>query len=131
VLAFFVGRITAPEGTAPERLRAVEAQLDDARQEAAALEAELDEAEAAAEEARAEAEAAEEAADTAPPEEDAVEPVVGDTYVVQGGDTLQSIAEDFYEDPSLADVIAEANDITDPAMLSPGTELIIPERPEL
>jgi nucleoid-associated protein YgaU len=54
-----------------------------------------------------------------------------ETYVVRAGDTLQGIADRFYEEPALADVIAEANGIEDPALIHAGLELEIPERPEL
>jgi len=50
----------------------------------------------------------------------------GETYTVEKGDTLRSIAEDFYADVGLDDCIARANDITDPTQLSVGQELIIP-----
>jgi nucleoid-associated protein YgaU len=49
---------------------------------------------------------------------------------VQAGDTLTTIAEDFYKDASLADFIAEANSITDATQLSVGAEIIIPPKPE-
>jgi LysM repeat protein len=51
------------------------------------------------------------------------------SYVVKSGDTLRGIALKFYGDASLDDVIAEANDITDPALLHEGLKLIIPPKP--
>lgn len=54
----------------------------------------------------------------------------GEIYVVQSGDTLASIAEEFYGDASLDDYLAQANGITDPESLSVGTELEIPPAPE-
>lgn len=54
----------------------------------------------------------------------------GETYVVQPGDTLASIAADFYGNASLDDFLAEANGITDPESLAVGQELIIPPEPE-
>ncbi|MFW6115495.1 MAG: LysM peptidoglycan-binding domain-containing protein [Chloroflexota bacterium] len=54
---------------------------------------------------------------TAPPEEET-------TYVVQSGDTLFTIAVQF---GTTVDVIADANDITDPETIYVGQELIIPE----
>lgn len=53
-----------------------------------------------------------------------------ETYVIESGDTLQSIAEQFYGDVGLDFLIAEANDITDPTSLHPGQELTIPPKPE-
>lgn len=54
----------------------------------------------------------------------------GETYVVQSGDTLASIAAEFYGNASLDDFLAEANGITDPESLAVGQELIIPPEPE-
>lgn len=52
------------------------------------------------------------------------------TYIVQGGDTLSLIAEQFTPpgvDPAdFANSIANANGITDPSSLQVGQELIIP-----
>lgn len=53
-----------------------------------------------------------------------------ETYIVESGDTLQTIAEQFYGDVALDDLIAEANDITDPTALHVGQELTIPPKPE-
>lgn len=54
------------------------------------------------------------------------------TYVVQSGDTLFLIASLFASDPSqiesLANAIAVANGITDPATIQVGQELIIPNQ---
>lgn len=54
------------------------------------------------------------------------------TYVVQSGDTLFSIASAFASDPSqiesLANAIAVANGITDPSTIQVGQELIIPNQ---
>ena len=51
------------------------------------------------------------------------------TYVVKSGDTLRGIAEKFYGDASLVDLIAQANNITDPTLVHQGTELTIPPKP--
>ena len=142
LVAFTLGRATAPapEGVGERELADVRAELRRAQEDNQRLQADVEAAEAEAQAAEAEAEAAAEAtgATTAPDEEGPREQTTptqeepeGDTYVVRGGDTLQSIATEFYEDPSLADVIAEANGLTDPSLLTPGTELIIPHRPEL
>jgi hypothetical protein len=73
-------------------------------------------------------------ADTPPPtEEERVteRPPAAQTYVVRPGDSLQLIADRFYEDPTLANVIARANDIDDPALIHAGQLLKVPRRPEL
>lgn len=51
---------------------------------------------------------------------------VPDTYEVQGGDTLYSIAEEVYGDGSRWTEIAEANGIDEGSALSVGTVLEIP-----
>ena len=53
----------------------------------------------------------------------------GETYIVKSGDSLAAIALKFYGDAALADIIAEANDISDPTDIRPGDELIIPPEP--
>jgi nucleoid-associated protein YgaU len=53
----------------------------------------------------------------------------GTTYVVKAGDTLRGIAIKFYRDPDLVDLIAQANNISDPTLLHPGTKLTIPPKP--
>jgi nucleoid-associated protein YgaU len=122
LLVFAAGWAAAPTGAPGEAVAALRAELSDARSRIEALEEE-----AAAEEP--------EPTPTAPAEPEAEQTPIpeaeGETYVVRPGDTLQSIAERFYEDPTLDDVIAEANDISDPARIFPGLELLIPERSEL
>lgn len=53
----------------------------------------------------------------------------GRTYVVKPGDTLGGIAEKFYGDVSLVDLILRANHISDPTLVHQGTKLIIPPKP--
>jgi nucleoid-associated protein YgaU len=53
----------------------------------------------------------------------------GTTYTVKSGDTLRGIAQKFYGDASLTDLIAQANNITDPTLVHEGTELTIPPKP--
>jgi Contractile injection system tube protein/LysM domain len=48
------------------------------------------------------------------------------SHIVQGGDSLQSIAYEAYRDPTRWRVIAEANRIDDPLRLRRGTSLTIP-----
>jgi nucleoid-associated protein YgaU len=53
----------------------------------------------------------------------------GNSYTVKSGDTLRGIAIKFYGDASLADLIAQANNISDPALVHQGTKLLIPPKP--
>jgi hypothetical protein len=48
------------------------------------------------------------------------------TYVVQQGDTLQSIAQTAYGDPQRTKGIAAVNSISDPNTIQPGMVLVIP-----
>lgn len=120
VLAFMLGRATAGGGVAQGRVDALERQL-------AELEAENEQLQDAAQAILSEP----------TPEPTPTEPATtttvegeGESYVVKDGDTLRAIALKFYGDASLDDLIAEANDITDPTQLSVGTRLVIPPEPE-
>ena len=127
LLAFLLGRASAPEGVPAADLRQARAEARDARVEAEALRGEIavlqTEAEALDEEKTNAAE------DEAAASEQPSEPE-NETYVVQAGDTLTTIAEDFYGDASLDDLIAAANPDVDPYALRVGQELIIPPKPE-
>lgn len=50
----------------------------------------------------------------------------GQTYVVQEGDTLVGIAEQFYGDAGKFEIIADANNLTQDTPLQAGQELVIP-----
>jgi LysM repeat protein len=63
------------------------------------------------------------------PEPSASGTVGGRTYTVKSGDTLRGIAIKFYGDPSLVDLIAQANNISNPTLVSAGTKLVIPPKP--
>jgi nucleoid-associated protein YgaU len=54
-----------------------------------------------------------------------------DLYVVVAGDTLASVAYRAYGDPALWRAIADANEVTDPMRLRPGTRLLIPALTDL
>jgi nucleoid-associated protein YgaU len=67
------------------------------------------------------------------PDENSSSPAPADnpyaqTYVVQKGDTLSKIAENYYGDPKLYPKIFEANrdQLTDPNKIKPGQKLRIP-----
>ena len=54
----------------------------------------------------------------------------GTTYIVQEGDTLTTIAEEFYGDPTKFDLIVDANNLDESTGLRVGQELIIPPDPD-
>lgn len=121
ILAFLFGRWTAPAPTLTAKLDDARAELEAADRKIASLEDQL-------------------AAQSAPEEETQPTPTPADeqtpaasgkerTYIVKSGDTLAGIAVRFYGDSTLDDVIAEANDITDPTSITPGQKLIIPPKP--
>ena len=121
LLAFFLGRATAGSGgVSQDRFDALQ---DENRQ----LELALNEAQADNNQPDGQTQS--------PPPDDATESPPPDNsdseiYVVKTGDTLRGIAEKFYDDASLDDVIADANGIDDPTQISVGQELIIPPKPE-
>lgn len=53
----------------------------------------------------------------------------GNEYVIQSGDSLASIAQEVYGDPTLWRQIAQANDLSEPYALTVGDTLDIPEQP--
>ena len=125
ILAFLLGRATKSDGISASELTAAQQQVQELQTENAALEEELaaipDPAVDPGTETDTETGTDETAeGDTSPS---------GKTYVVESGDTLTTIAEKFYDDPSLDDFLAEVNGITDPTQLSVGQELLIPDDP--
>lgn len=52
------------------------------------------------------------------------------TYVVQSGDTLSTIAESVYGDPTAFGAIASANNLSGDSPLQVGQELVIPSNPD-
>ena len=129
LFAFLIGRMTGGEsGVARSDFDEVVAERNALEEENADLEQQL----AAAEEPTPPPASASPGAAGA--EEDATDPTGetegGQTYVVQSGDTLASIAAEYYGDASLDDFLAEANGITDPESLAVGQRLVIPPKPE-
>lgn len=55
--------------------------------------------------------------------------ILNATYVTQPGDTLESIAQKFYDDSSRASEILTRNSKLDPNNIGPGTTIIIPNVP--
>ena len=111
-LAFLLGRSTAPKGIPTSR-------VDRLEEEVSQLEKENDDLRAVLAEPTASPSGSETPVDDAKTQE-------GETYIVEKGDTLRGIAETFCGDPSFDDLIAEANDISDPENLPVGTEITIP-----
>jgi nucleoid-associated protein YgaU len=118
ILVYLLGRSTAPEGISEgtlEQARAESAQLEEENQ---ALTDQVEELEAAQESpgptTTTEAGGTDETAEA-------------ETYRVQRGDTLTSIAQDVCEDPSLDNAIGELNDISEPEQLPVGSDIMIPE----
>jgi nucleoid-associated protein YgaU len=118
LLAFFLGRALGGGGSDSDTIDDLRTQVSDLRGENEDLQAQLQ----AAQQPQVET-----TPTTQPSAEETSAPTVeGEEYVVQKGDTLRGIAQKFCDDPEAADIIAEANDISDPTQLSVGTTLIIP-----
>ena len=119
--AFWLGRETVPSGdVSAAALADARAELEQAQEDIEVLEAQV---------------ASGALADPTPepePTADATPATTadGETYIVKSGDSLAAIALKFYGDSSLADIIAEANNISDPSDIRPGDELIIPPEPD-
>lgn len=123
ILAFLLGRATKSAGVPESELTASREQVQELRAENQALEEELasiPDATVVPDTGDTETETGDETSETG---------VAGKTYVVEAGDTLTTIAQKFYDDPSLDDYLAEVNGISDPTQLSVGQELIIPDDP--
>jgi hypothetical protein len=116
LLAFFLGRWLAPDGTDSEQVADLQAQVQELEEANADLEAELDE--------QATTETTVPTATASPGE---TTTGTAATYTVQRGDTLRLIAQDLCGDPEAADQIMELNGITDPTQLSVGDTLTLPE----
>lgn len=123
LLAFLLGRCTAGGGIperelteAQETIAQLEQENETLRQEVAALSA------------------GQQADDPPPSGQDSETDEVDDeeqasqTYVVQPGDSLSSIAQEFYGDPQMYQLIVDANGI-DRSNIRVGDELVIPPSP--
>jgi nucleoid-associated protein YgaU len=125
LLAFGLGWCTSPSVSEEElaerdsQVERLRAEVEELRQQRDALDAGTTTEDAPATED-----------DPADPDADtgasATAPEGSETYEVQSGDTLRSIAEDFYGDGDLTDPIAEANGIDSDNLLQVGQELVIP-----
>ena len=118
ILAYLLGRSTAPEGIS-------EGTLEQARAESAQLEEENQSLADEVEELKA---AQESPGPTTTTEAGGTDETgEAETYTGRRGDTLTSIAQEVCEDPSLDDAIGELNGISDPQQLPVGSEIEIPE----
>ena len=136
VLTFVAGRACAPNGVSQDDYNAARAEVVELASEKALLEEQLRSAGAASEGADGGGNkgngggkgnnnnnGAGEEATEAPSEEPIGE---GQTYTVKSGDTLTTIAEQFYGDATLYTLIVDANNLDDSVGLRVGQELIIP-----
>lgn len=114
-VTFLLGRASAPDLVATERVDGVRAEIEDAEREIEALEEAL----------RTQPQPTASLPATPQPE---ATPTLGSgrVYVVQSGDTLRGIAQTFCGDADLDDFIASFNEIEDPSSIPVGMELRIP-----
>jgi nucleoid-associated protein YgaU len=129
ILAFLLGRLTAGGGdVSQEDFDQVRAERDDARAQVEELQAALNEAQQATPTPNA-TPTTDGTGEGGEGEEQPAGEV--ETYTIQSGDTLRTIAEDQYGDASLADALADFNDIIDPSAINTGDEIEIPPEEEL
>jgi|GEM_PF-2010448 nucleoid-associated protein YgaU len=124
LLAFLIGRASAPGGIPEEDLRAARTEARAAEEEAEQLRDQLAAAQAESEPP------AEEATGGGGTKKDSAPEPENEIYVVQPNDTLTIIAEKEYGDASLDDFLADANPGIDPLALRVGQEIVIPPKPE-
>lgn len=130
VFAFLLGGwLLGGDGAEEAEVQRLREQRDEWRERAEQLNEQLDALSAEREAERAESaeddeddgdEDVDDDADDSSDEEE------GEIYVVRQGDTLSSIANEFYGDPSKAGWIAEVNDLSTDDHLVVGMELRIP-----
>ena len=132
LLAFLIGRTTAGGGVSQAEFDAVEAtaaeadaQIEDLQQQIVALQEQLNATDTSGTGTQGDG-----SGGGNPNDGGGGTTGQAETYIVESGDTLQSIAEQFYGDVSLDDLIMEENGITDPTALNVGQELTIPPKPE-
>lgn len=129
LLALIIGRMSAPEGISESGLATANAEITSLKAENEDLKTQLADAEAAANAAPSPS-----VSPSGTPSPDASgdgTAITGQDYVVRRGDTLNTIAEKFYGDTKYGDYLAEVNHIDDPAALTIGMTLIIPEESQL
>ena len=127
ILAFLLGRATKGDGVPTAELNEARQQIQTLEEENQALEDELASAPDVSGDTGTDVEDDTTTEDTTSGDTDTS--VEGKSYIVEPGDSLTTIAEKFYDDPSLDDYLAEVNGISDPTQLAVGQELIIPDDP--
>lgn len=128
ILAFVLGRASAPSGVPSDEVDRLQTRLQVTQDELARLEADAEQEPQGnpTPSTSPTAQATDDAGDTADPGNE------GDTlvYTVQSGDTFATLAEEFYDDPALDDFLAEANGLSVSDPLQVDQELQIPPKPE-
>lgn len=124
LVAFFIGRTTKSSGVPESELTKAETQIADLQKENEDLKSEL--AAAQTEQAAAPIDPASDPT-TSDDGETSSTQEAGMNYTVRSGDTLTTIAEEFYGDPSLDDFLAEYNEIDDPSSLAVGQTIFLPD----
>lgn len=129
LLAFFLGRTTKSAGVPEGDLTQAESKVTQLEQQNEDLKTELAAAQAAEGEAGDgdQAGAEEGASEDTATDSAATGEAEGMNYTVKAGDTLTTIAAEFYDDPSLDDFLAEYNEITDPSSLAVGQVIFLPD----
>lgn len=137
IIAFVAGRACAKDGVAEDTFKAEQQKVVELQSENQVLQAQVD---AAAAESNANGNAGKKnkknnnknaaASDDEAGDEATGQSVEdGQTYTVQSGDTLTTIAEKFYGDATAFDLIVDANNLDSATGLRVGQELVIPEKP--
>jgi nucleoid-associated protein YgaU len=124
ILAFMIGRASAPSGVPSDELERLQNRLAASQDEVARLEAKEAQQPAATPTATPSSTPTD-AGDTTDTGND------GDTrvYTVKPGDNFRDLAQKFYGDPSLDDFLANANGLSIAIPLKVGQELQIPPAP--
>jgi LysM repeat protein len=123
LIAFLLGRAMAPDGIPQSQLTAAQRESDDLQAEIDGLETELRQTQRQLTQLQ----------NSPPPATESPEPVASESpqvYTVETGDSLSSLAEEFYGDPDLSTLIAAANNLGARAKLEIGQTLIIPPKPD-
>ena len=131
ILAFAVGRCTKSSGVAESTFKAEQQKVIDLQSENQVLQAQVDAASNQTDNPnnggnKGKDKGADDEATEEPTEESVGD---GQTYTVQSGDTLTTIAEKFYGDATAFDLIVDANNLDSSTGLRVGQELVIPEKP--
>jgi LysM domain len=135
LIAFLLGRLTAPGGVSQDSFDTVKAQRDDAQAQADNLQAQVDDLTAAQDETQDQATPTPNASPTPDTgDNQAAGDEASTTYTVKAGDTLRDVAKAVYCDALAYEGIASANpsDVGPPPnyIIQPGADLVIPDDPD-